>query len=99
MDRRGKAARVRGKSGTNQCLINVLLKNLPSLEPSFSENRAELQVQQSSAVTVLMLLCTSLRKELTGECQDSLQTLTCPTLASSPNAPHAALIGSAPTEM
>lgn len=43
--------------------------------------------QQSSAVTVLMLLCS--RKELTGECGDSLQALTCPTLTSSPNATHA----------
>lgn len=68
MNRRGKAARVGGKSGTNQCFINVLLKNLPTLVPSFSEYSAEPKVQQKSAVPVLMLLCTSSRKELTGEC-------------------------------
>lgn len=90
MDRRGKAARVGGKSGTNQCFINVLLKNPPTLVPSFSEYSAEPKVQQKSAVPVLMLLCTSSRKELTGECGDSLQALTCPAPTSSPSVPHAA---------
>lgn len=92
VDRAGKAARVRGKSGTNQCFISVLLKNLPHLVLSFSEYMAELQVQQSSALTVLMLLCISLRKKLPGECEDNLQALTCPTLPSSPNAPHTLLV-------
>lgn len=52
-----------GNGRTNQSFINVLLKNLPSLAPSFSELIQDWTVsnpfiQQSSAAAVPTLLCT-----------------------------------------